>query len=95
MVDYVPVMGGDGRMHQVPVHWTQYDAVECVKNVGMSSSNTSRSAFNHPALQPLKNYLGERNFHFERGLISFFLGEGNLSSNDGNQVHNLLSASDE
>jgi hypothetical protein len=27
-VDYVPVLGGDGRVHQVPVPWTEYIPVE-------------------------------------------------------------------
>lgn len=30
MVDFVPVMGGDGCMHSVPVHWIQYDPVSKV-----------------------------------------------------------------
>lgn len=27
-IEYVSVWGGDGRMHPVPVHWTEYDYVE-------------------------------------------------------------------
>lgn len=37
-VDFIPVFGGDGRMHSVPVHWTEYIPLERVSNVKMTSA---------------------------------------------------------
>lgn len=81
-VDYVPVLGGDGHMHSVPVYWTQYDEVSTTRNVGLFDSKQSRPAFSHASLEPLQKYLKE-NFHFERGLLSYYLGEkGHISESD-------------
>jgi len=82
MVDYVPVLGGDGRTHSVPVHWIQYDEVSTCRNVGLFDSKQSRPAFQHASLKPLEKYLSE-NFHFERGLLSYYLGEkGHINEAD-------------
>lgn len=82
-VDFVPKMGGDGRMHQVPVHWTKYDYVSTKANVGFASSSKSRAAFAHPSLEPLRKYLSDNGFHFERGFLAFFLGEkGHVKEKD-------------
>jgi len=90
MVDYVSKMGGDGRMHQVPVHWTQYDEVNCTRNVGLVDSKKTRPQFNHASLEPLQKYL-EKNFHFERGLLSFYLGnKGHLQQSDADAFHDFF-----
>ena len=90
MVDYVSVHGGDGRFHQVPVHWIQYDEVSCKRNVGIAGGKKSRSIWNHSSLEPLKKYLKD-NFHFERGLVSFYLGEkDHLNSKDGDEIDSYL-----
>ena len=34
--DYIPVMGGDGRMHMVPVNWVEYIAVSQDTDVGVN-----------------------------------------------------------
>ena len=39
-VDFIPVFGGDGRMHSVPVHWTEYIPLERVSNVKMASAQS-------------------------------------------------------
>lgn len=74
MMDYVPVMGGDGRMHSVPVPWTQYDEVRGNYNVGLVDSKSTRPAFEHKSLEPVKKYLADRGLYFERGMLSFFVG---------------------
>lgn len=90
-VDYVSKLGGDGRTHQVPVHWTQYDKVETDRNIGMSDSKQSRPAFNNQALENVRKYFSDNGFHFERGLLSFFLGEkDHLSSSVSSSLHKAL-----
>ena len=90
MVDYVSKMGGDGRMHQVPVPWIQYDEVSCTRNVGLSNTKKSRPAFEHVSLEPLKKYLSE-NFSFDRGLLSFYLGAKNhLSDSSANEIDSFF-----
>lgn len=74
-VDYVSVHGGDGRWHQVPVHWIQYDEVKQDFNVGLVDSKATRSVFEHKSLEPLNKYLADRGLYFERGLLSFFVGQ--------------------
>lgn len=35
-VDFVPVMGGDGRLHSVPVHWVEYIPIEKTTDMTVS-----------------------------------------------------------
>lgn len=87
MTDYVSKMGGDGRTHQVPVHWIQYDEVSCSRNVGLVDSKKSRPAFEHASLEPLKKYLSE-NFQFDRGLLSFYFGaKDHLSDSESSEIN--------
>ena len=74
-VDFVPKMGKDGHMHSVPVHWTRYEEVHAQNNIGIYDSKQSRPTFMHDSLKPFADYLKDNNFYFERGLVSFFLGE--------------------
>jgi len=91
-VDYVSVHGGDGRWHDVPVHWTQYDEVNCERNVGLADSAQSRPAFYNSSLDNLKKYLNDAGLHFERGLFSFFIGgeKDHLSSSVANNIQGLF-----
>lgn len=38
-LDFVPTLGGDGRIHNVPVHWTEYLPVEQVSNAVLKVNN--------------------------------------------------------
>ena len=91
-VDYVSKMGGDGRFHDVPVHWTQYDEVSCNRNVGLMDSKQSRPTFTNSSLENLKKYLNDAGIHFERGLFSFFLGDekAHLSSSVANNIQGVF-----
>ncbi|MBQ8393616.1 MAG: hypothetical protein IJX51_07605 [Clostridia bacterium] len=44
-IDYVPVLGGDGRMHGVPVCWTEYLPTEKTTSVSVSGTGMSRKEF--------------------------------------------------
>ena len=40
-VDFVSVMGGDGRIHPVPVHWVEYLPLENSKVMRMANDGTA------------------------------------------------------
>lgn len=55
--DYVSEMGGDGRMHSVPVHWTEYIPIS--KTTPMEIRNFDST---YPLYRKLKQNQGFRNF---------------------------------
>ena len=82
-VDYVSVMGGDGRMHQVPVHWIQYDEVSTVVPIGVTYAPTTRMGYNSIKQQLASACKGQISAaHFERGLLGLYLGRDYLDSDD-------------
>ena len=90
-VDYVSKMGGDGRMHQVPVHWIQYDELKQNFNVGLVDSKATRPAFSHKSLEPVQKYLADRGLIFDRGLLSFFVGQKEkLTPEMGNKLSDFF-----
>ncbi len=44
-VDFVPTLGGDGRIHGVPVHWTEYIPVQRTRNVEIVGTNMSKKEY--------------------------------------------------
>ncbi|MBR7101261.1 MAG: hypothetical protein IKC74_03135 [Clostridia bacterium] len=44
-IDYIPTLGGDGRMHGVPVHWTEYIPVTRTTNISVQGTGMSRKEF--------------------------------------------------
>ncbi len=44
-VDFVPVFGGDGRMHNVPVYWDEYLPIENTKTVKLKELGYSGNEF--------------------------------------------------
>lgn len=53
-IDYIPRYGGDGKMHSVPVHWTEYIPVKRNSIVRLKQLDISDKEFNRK--------LGEDNF---------------------------------
>ena len=45
LVDYVRVFGGDGNMHDVPVHWTHYVPVAKTRNICITERATPSEEF--------------------------------------------------
>ncbi len=89
-VEYVTKMGRDGLPHAVPVHWIRYEEVGSENNIAVFDSGKKRSVFMHDSLKPLEKYLND-NFHFERGLFSYFLGEKKgLDKADAQAVSSLF-----
>ena len=91
MVDYVSKLGKDGRFHSVPVHWIRYEEVHAENNIAVFDSKKSRPAFAHDSLEPFRKYLNGRGYHFERGLVSFFLGnKASLGQKDADDVASIF-----
>ena len=89
-VDYVPKMGGDGKMHNVPVHWIQYDEVSKISPITVTNTSTSRFDFasKYPTAQAVLSKF--KGYHFERGLIAL-AGEG-LTEDEDSQIHSTFSS---
>ena len=43
-LDFVPVLGGDGRVHPVPVHWTEYIPLQNTTTLTVFDVNGSKEA---------------------------------------------------
>lgn len=74
--DLVPMMGGDGRMHSVPVTWYEYLPVSKITPICVTEKQSSRSGFNNllnsPQFKTLMNRLSNNGqYRYERGLFAF------------------------
>lgn len=81
-VTYVHKMGGDGKMHTIPVYWIEYLPVSQTTNVMIDKSNETRYNFNIMRNQGLDNLisrLGTGSYLFERGLFATILGQKHIS----------------
>ncbi|MCR5491485.1 MAG: hypothetical protein K6F32_05105 [Bacilli bacterium] len=91
--DYVSVLGGDGRYHNVPVHWIQYDRVEANNQIGITyADSATRSSYNSAlAAGRFKDLLSGNNAssHFERGLLAVYLGKAFDAQADG-QIESIF-----
>lgn len=45
--DFIPVMGGDGRLHNVPVHWIEYFPLNKTTYMNLRDVNSTRFDFNN------------------------------------------------
>ena len=61
-VEIVPKLGGDGRMHGVPVTWYEYIPLEKESTIAMTSIGGDRVKFNK---------IGNNSMIFNRGLVSY------------------------
>ena len=87
MVDYVSVLGGDGRYHDVPVHWVQYDEVHEDFHIATTEIGGSQQIFRGVAGSVLSRYGSVS--HYERGILSFFTGHDGSRFN-GEELKNLF-----
>lgn len=76
--DYVPVMGGDGRMHSVPVPWIQYDEVHADFHIGTSEVGGTQNDFSN-AGNSLSKFAPS--MHYERGIFGYFAGKSPITNN--------------
>ena len=75
----------------MPVHWIQYDELKQTSNVGLVDSKATRPAFSHKSLEPVQKYLADRGLIFDRGLLSFFVGQKEkLTPEMGNKLSDFF-----
>lgn len=80
-IDFVPVLGGDGHMHNVPVPWVEYVPLENVSHMSLKNTNKTRNEF----LNNLSNNKGisefiqqnskGSNYSYQRGLLALLVNE--------------------
>lgn len=73
--DYVPTLGGDGLMHPVPVHWTEYIDVEKTTPILVAASNTPRpqlqTLLQNDAFKNLVERLNCSSFSYNKRIMAF------------------------
>lgn len=88
-VEYVPVSGGDGRVHNVPVHWDEYFPLEKNSLMGVKLYRTSRYDYDK-AYSKFANARGiGGNYLYERGLFAFIAKES-FNDEDDNELSELF-----
>ena len=92
--EFVPKLGGDGIVHQVPVIWYEYVPLEKVTPFAVQSCHITQKKFNlniqNQALNDFLSRLADKNMLiYSRGLISLLLRQGNASFN-ADELNNYL-----
>ncbi len=78
-VTYVTKLGGDGRLHTIPVRWIEYIPVSKDTEMAVEDSMISRNEFNTGYAERVRNFIGnlqngaKGDFRFERGLLATIL----------------------
>lgn len=78
-VELVSVFGGDGRFHQVPVHWTEYYPVQTETMMGVKEFEGSKKEFEEiNKSDEFKTFLGryikDQHIIYQRNLLAFLMG---------------------
>ena len=74
-VTIVSKLGGDGHMHQIPVHWTEYIPIEKETTMEVANTNASRFDFNNKIMNNgfsefIRRYATNGAYSFRRGLLA-------------------------
>ena len=93
-VSYIPVYGGDGRMHDVPVHWIEYIPTYTTHEMGMSEQQLTRKEFkektNLDAYSDFMNKYAKGNgVVYKNGLLSLLLSNS-MNSDDINILNSIM-----
>lgn len=90
-IENVTKMGGDGRLHTIPVEWLEYVPLTKVTSMGTTVSGASRSGFmnlaNMPQFKAMMTGLGA--YTFQRGLFAFILN-GDLTNKAASNIENTV-----
>lgn len=78
-VSYIAEMGGDGRLHSVPVHWISYRAVRQDSALQVSHTDLSGPEF----VQKESTLSLSPHHHYERGLIAEFIEQAGQTLKEG------------
>ena len=80
-VDLVPRLGGDGYMHNVPVHWIEYIPVQQTQRVKLKQLNLSDKEFNQKlGDEKFKSTLGKyaKSFNYSHGILCCVVDNENI-----------------
>ena len=91
MVDYVPVFGGDGNMHSVPVPWIQYNPISCASEMEVCTAGCSRDGFEELSARSdyasfVRRFSASGASAYADGLVAFPVNQGNFGSADGEEL---------
>lgn len=86
-VEHISRLGGDGRRHDIPVHWTEYVPVEKVTPFTVQATNLTRKQFFEFAstsdyAQFLNKNVSNNAILVSRGLFSFINKDGNYTGDE-------------
>lgn len=73
-VDYIPVLGGDGRTHAVPVHWDEYIPLEQDTAVNIKRIGKTRHEFNGQSdkmMNKFGEFISKDNSTYNRGYFGY------------------------
>ncbi len=74
-VEFVSKVGGDGHVHQIPIHWVEYTEVKQDKGVEVGFVGASNKSYLSLLNGSLKSaFVNGKMSHYERGLLSFIDG---------------------
>lgn len=73
-ISYIPVLGGDGKMHNVPVNWYQYEPLTNKSVVAMSYVGGDLAKYNE-----LNKETSSESCVYERGLFSTLMSDNTLN----------------
>ena len=95
-VEYVSTLGGDGRVHQVPVHWDEYIPIQKQTQMEVKEERTNRSDFiDHVNDSDFTSFLNSASlrglFNYQRGLLAVLLKD-EVSDNALNNFSNCLTS---
>ena len=91
MVDYVQKMGGDGKLHSVPVHWIQYDKVSKTSPIIVTKTEANRPEYMEKLKDAGKVLSSFGTPYFERGLLAMTGKE--ISKEQDDEIHTTFSSS--
>ena len=92
-VAIIPKLGGDGRMHQVPVHYFIYEPVSKDTPIVVMDLKATKQEVRENMdriLQVLSPYMNNNDIIIQRDLCSFIAREG-ISSLNANELNKLFS----
>ena len=96
-VTYIPKLGGDGRMHDVPVHWYEYVECEKVTPIGVQNISYTKKTYEEN-LEKAKAFLSPHilgsGIIRTRSIISSILKDEQDAWN-GQELDNILSHKEE
>ena len=93
-VDYVTVMGGDGRAHAVPVHWLEYvpvtkESYMAIQKKHSTRNNYLRNLTNENFTNVLNRLSIKNGYRYERSLFGILLAS-DLSENDVKSINDMF-----